>query len=142
MPFVPAPREPDRPVRQLARRTGIALLVAWLVNWMVIVVIIRFERIAPAVPLEFAPVTGWTTVAIACAAVGYAIIDRYSTDPDAVFLQFVIVLLVLSFVPPLSGLVTDPEVTGGTVAVSILMHVIVAASCALVLSDHRLPVGP
>lgn len=76
--------------------------------------------------LTIPPVVFLSAVGAIGATVVYWALERYTRDPDRVFLQVAAAVLVLSFVPDVALLELDPAATVPGVIALMVMHVTVA----------------
>ena len=119
----------------LARRGGIALVLAVLVN-VVIVVAADAAGIAPTLePLSIGPVVLFTALGIVGATVVYALLARFRAEPDRLFALVAAVVLVLSLIPDATYAPTLPGATTLGVTVLAVMHVTAALVAVAVLTD-------
>lgn len=125
---------PKRTGRDLLRRGAVAIVGSILLNWLILTAVVT-TIVGPYEHLQFVPVTFWTTVGAIGAVITYGLIDRFSDSPDRTFIIVAAVVLVLSFVPDIGLLVSDPEATVGAVTVLMIMHVTVAAISVATLTD-------
>jgi len=115
-------RTPSVPVRG-----GLAIVLAVLVN-VVIVLGVDVINIASGFrALTIPPVAFLSAVGAEGAAVVYWLADRYVTDADRTYVRIAAVVLLLSFVPDMVLLATDPAATPIVAVVLMTTHVIVAA---------------
>src|SRR6056297_182268 len=107
----------------LARRGGIALVLAVLVN-VVIVVAADAAGVAPTLePLSTGPVVLFTALGIVGATVVYGVLARFRETPDRLFTGIAAVVLVLSLIPDVTYAPTLPGATTLGVTVLAIMHV-------------------
>lgn len=112
----------------LPRATFFAALLSLVVN----LIILYFARsLAPNFqPLSVGPVCFWTILGTIGACVTFALIRRWSSNPNRIFLIVASIVLLLSFVPDYMTLQsTSAAFKGATpkaAATLMLMHVVVA----------------
>lgn len=113
--------------RPLVLRGGIAAVLAIAIN-IVIVVAAGALDLAPGFqPLTIPPVTLFSALGAVGATIVYWLSARYLSDGDRTFVRIAIAVLVLSFVPDVALLQSDPAATVPGVIVLMIMHVVVAA---------------
>jgi hypothetical protein len=85
-------------------------------------------NIAPGFrPLSIPPVAFLSALGAGGATVVYWFADQYVADTDEIFVRVAVVALLLSFVPDVALLTTDPTATPLAVVVLMAMHVVAAA---------------
>jgi hypothetical protein len=108
-------------------RGGLAVVLAVLVN-VALVVGTDALGIAPEFrALTIPPVAFLSALGAGGATVLYWSLCRYVSDADRTFVRVATAVLLLSFVPDVALLVTDPAATALAVVVLMVMHVVVAA---------------
>lgn len=119
----------------LARRGGIALVLANAVN-VAIVLAAESAMIAPHLePLSTGPVVVFTSLGVVGATVVYGLLARFRTDPDRLFTIVAAVVLVLSLIPDATYAPTLPGATTLGVVLLAIMHVTAALVAVVVLTD-------
>ncbi|MFD1588008.1 DUF6069 family protein [Halorientalis brevis] len=122
-------------VGSLARRGGIALGLAVLVN-VAIVVAADAAGVAPTLdPLSTGPVVLFTALGVVGATVVYGVLARFRAEPDRLFTGIAAVVLVLSLIPDVTYAPTLPGATTLGVTVLAIMHVTAALVAVAVLTD-------
>jgi hypothetical protein len=122
--------------RELAKRGGIAVVLSVVANLVVLQAVLVPELVQQFEPLNVGPVAIFSVLGAVGATVAYAIVDRFSETPDRTFVTVAAVVLVLSFIPNILTLQSDPAATVPAVAVLILMHVVAAAACVASLTGR------
>jgi len=119
----------------LARRGGIALGLAVLVN-VAIVFAADAAGIAPILdPLSTGPVVLFTALGVVGATIVYGVLARFRAEPDRLFALVAAVVLVLSLIPDATYAPTLPGATTLGVTVLAVMHVTAALVAVAVLTD-------
>jgi uncharacterized membrane protein YoaK (UPF0700 family) len=120
----------------LVRRGAVAAAVAATAN-AVLVVAATAAGVAPGLrPLALAPVVLLTVVGVVGATAVYWLLRRRASNPDRTFLRVAAVVLVLSLLPDVGLLSTDPAATVPGVVVLMAMHVVAAAASVAVLTGR------
>ena len=82
-------------------------------------------------PLSLGPVIGWSVIGVVGATIVFALVRKYSKNPDNTFLTIAGIVLVLSFIPDIliKNVTSGPfaGATWGAIALLMLMHVVAAA---------------
>lgn len=126
-----------QPSPSLPVRGGLAVVGAVLAN-VVLVLGANALGVAPEFrALTIPPVAFLSALGATGATVVYRLGHRYASDPDRTFVRVAAVVLVLSFVPDVALLATDPAATPLGVVVLMAMHVVVAAVSAGLLVYWR-----
>jgi hypothetical protein len=118
-------------------RGGLAVVLATLAN-VGLVVAVSGLGVAPDFrPLAVPPVAFLSALGAAGATAAYWLANRYAADADRAFVRVAAVVLLLSFVPDVALLVTDPAATPLAAVVLAAMHVVVAAASVWLLVYWR-----
>lgn len=125
--------------RTIAVRGGIAVALSLLANWLVLGAVLESGAVEPLQALSVPPVTTFTVAGAVGATLAYWLSTRRSASPNRAFTRLAAVVLVLSFVPDVALLATDPAATVPAVVVLMAMHVTVAAICVAVLTARLRP---
>lgn len=126
------PRSPSVPVRG-----GLAVGLAVLTN-VVLVLGVDALGIAPAFrALTVPPVAFLSALGAGGATAVYWLLGRYVSDADRTFVRVAAGVLLLSFVPDVVLLASDPAATPLAVVILMAMHVVVAAVSVWVLVSWR-----
>lgn len=112
--------------KELAKRGGIAVVLSVVANLVLLQAVLVPELVQQFEPLNVGPVAIFSVLGAVGATIAYAVVDRLSETPDRAFVTVAAVVLVLSFIPDLLVLRSDPAATVPAVAVLMLMHVVVA----------------
>lgn len=111
----------------VAVRGGLAIVLAVLAN-VTLVVGVGMLAIAPEFrALTVPPVAFLSAVGAFGATVVYWLLGRFVSDADRLFVRVAVAVLLLSFVPDVALLATDPAATPLAVVILMAMHVVVAA---------------
>ena len=115
-------------------RGFLTALIGSLVVNLVLLFALRPLVIDPAMPLNalsFGPVTFFTVAGVVAATIVYALLRRFTADPDRIFIWIAIVVLILSFIPDylVIGQTTGMFAGGSVKTASLLalLHVTTAA---------------
>lgn len=127
--------------RELVARGIGALALSLVGNWLVLWLVLAFDLVEPFEPISFSPVTLLTALGVLGAIVVYGALTRRSATPDRTFVVIAAVVLVLSFVPDLALLSSDPAATVPAVIVLMVMHVVAAVACVVMLTDRFTPLS-
>jgi len=111
----------------LAVRGGLAVALAVLVNVGLVLGTGALDIGPEFRALTIPPVALLSALGASGATVVYWLLGRQVADPDRTFVRVATAVLLLSFVPDLGLLVTDPAATSLAVVVLMGMHVVVAA---------------
>lgn len=112
--------------KELAKRGGIAVVLSVVANLVLLQAVLVPELVQQFEPLNVGPVAIFSVLGAVGATIAYAVVDRLSETPDRAFVTLAAVVLVLSFIPDILVLQSDPAATVPAVAVLMLMHVVVA----------------
>jgi hypothetical protein len=108
-------------------RGGLAVVLAVLAN-VVLVLGVNALGVAPEFrALTIPPVAFLSALGAGGATVVYRLIHRNVSDADRTFVRVAAAVLILSFVPDIALLATDPAATPLGIVVLMAMHVVVAA---------------
>ncbi len=122
--------------KELAKRGGIAVVLSVVANLVVLQAVLAPELVQGFEPLNVGPVALFSVLGAVGATVSYGVVDRFSEAPDRTFVVVAVVVLLLSFVPDVLMLQSDPAATAPAVAVLMVMHVVVAAACVASLTGR------
>lgn len=122
--------------KELAKRGGIAVVLSVVANLVVLQAVLVPELVQGFEPLNVGPVALFSVLGAVGATVSYGVVDRFSEAPDRTFVVVAVVVLLLSFVPDVLMLQSDPAATAPAVAVLMVMHVVVAAACVASLTGR------
>lgn len=124
-------------IGELARRGVTAIVIALLGNALVLAVARELLDLAPDLQaLAWGPVILFTTLGVVGAAVVYAILTRYVSDPNRTFTTVAAVALAVSLLPDLGLLANDPAATIPSVAALMIMHGVAAAASVAALTGR------
>lgn len=119
----------------LARRGGIAVVLAVAVN-AALVLLADAAGIAPTLePLSTGPVVVFTVLGVVGATLVYGLLARYRAAPDREFAIVAAVVLLLSLIPDVTYAPTLPGATTAGVVVLSVMHVTAAVVAVAALTD-------
>lgn len=122
------------PRRPLLVRGGIAIVLAVAIN-VVIVIVAGTLDLAPGFqPLTVPPVAFLSALGAAGATIVYWLCSRYLTEGDRTFVRIAVAALLLSFLPDIALLRSDPAATVPGVVTLMVMHVVVAAVSVALLA--------
>lgn len=122
--------------KELVKRGGIAVVLSVVANLVVLQAVLVPELVQGFEPLNVGPVAIFSVLGVVGATVTYAVVDRLSETPDRAFVTVAAVVLVLSFIPDVLMLQSDPAATAPAVAVLMVMHVVVAVACVVSLTGR------
>jgi len=123
------------PLAEVAVEGLLALVGALLVNVVVVGGVRTLGLVRPFQPVAVVPVALFTAAGVVGATVVYAAISRLTADYDWTFTVVAGVALLLSFVPDVLILRSDPEATLPAVLVLAVLHVTTAVISVAVLTD-------
>lgn len=114
---------PQFDIKTLARRGVLALGIALAVNWLLLAGSLTTTAIDSYEHLAVGPVTMLTTIGVLGAIFVYAVLVRFTDNPDRLFTRIALVLLVLSFFPNINIILSDDTAPTNAVIVLMVMHV-------------------
>jgi len=121
----------------VARRGGTALVLSVLVN-VVVATAARTGEVGTGLQaMTYPSVVGLTVIGVVGATVVYAALVRVSSRPDRTFVVVAVVVLVLSIVPDVTYIPSEP---GGSLVAGVVlaaMHVMTAAIVLWQLVDRE-----
>lgn len=126
-------------VGTLARRALAAVVAADAVN-ATITFAASAAGVAPNLDsLSFGSVLSLTTLGVLGAAVVYGLLDRSVANPDRTFVRVAAVVLVLSWIPDVIYVPTEPGGTTAGAVVLATMHLTTAVIAVAFLTDRYAP---
>lgn len=128
-----AENRPSDDLGTLAKRGGLATVVATVVNAAIVLAVPPAIDHPPYAPLSLGSVALFTVLGVVAATAVYAVILRLSARPERTFLAIAAVVLLLSFVPDLTFAGELPGATSAGVALLMVMHVVAAVVAVTVL---------
>lgn len=129
---------PEAPIdtRTLTVRGAVALASSLVATLLLLGAVEATDAVEPFQPLSVPSVAVLTAVGAIGATVVYWAIARRSETPNRTFTRVAAGVLVLSFLPDLGLLQSDPAATVPAVLVLMAMRVAVAAICVAVLTGR------
>lgn len=119
----------DIDITDLVKRGGIAAVAALLVNIVLLQVVLRFGIVEPFRPVAAGPIGTFTVVGVIGATIVYAALAKRKEDHDTLFTKVAAVFLLVSFIPDIGLLVTDPSATVSGAVFLMVLHVTTAVAC-------------
>jgi len=125
---------PDRTV--LAKRGGIALVLALSVNLALGWLFLSADVPGSTEFFQYGPIALWTTLGVIGATAVYYFLTKRSETPNRSFTLIAVAVLVLSFLPDLGLALFVDDVTNSEAVSLMVLHVPPAFICIAVLTGR------
>ena len=121
-------------IRTIAIRGGVAAVVAAAGNALLVALSSTLALAPGFAHIAYGRVVVFTVIGVAAATVVFAALVRSRPNPRPAFRKLAAAALLVSFVPDVGLLFSDPAATPAGVVVLMLMHVVAAAAAVWALT--------